>query len=431
MKSCNHTHWLSLCTKGGETGLLQAERPQALIRQLPSPHVQQPSLLVLIGNAEKANALRTIFSLRRSGRLALKRNRGEIHLHLEPSSAFGDAPVLIAEGDITVGHTDLKPTQSDRCHKTIFHPFRRQFDVEKGAIEIYRHLLSPFTDVFCFFSVDLGGYSKLSCLLARWLEADRTPGHAKSILPSVIIVDETDSPYPQHERDARDNLLRLLQKETEKDPFELISRIDVVAVLPRGKISNAARYRRLKERLMEDMRSTDTCLCCLRRRPQYCLPCGHSLCENCIIVFGMSCADDACVFTIQHCFLCDQEMEDKIIVRTRPPTAGAGILCIDGGGTRGIIPLTIMKLIQDRLGSIPLQRCIPLSFGVSIGIFARFHPLSTEPALIERLNAKGAVIVIEHFILGRPLDESIKTFSDMVAHIFQPRASIPIVSPVF
>jgi len=34
------------------------------------------------------------------------------------------------------------------------------------------------------------------------------------------------------------------------------------------------------------IRSDDTCFTCLRRRPQYHLPCGHIICENCVRVFG-------------------------------------------------------------------------------------------------------------------------------------------------
>ncbi|KAF1974496.1 FabD/lysophospholipase-like protein, partial [Bimuria novae-zelandiae CBS 107.79] len=158
------------------------------------------------------------------------------------------------------------------------------------------------------------------------------------------------------------------------------------------------------------IQSSSTCLCCLRRRPQYCLPCGHCICENCVIVLGNCCEDDPWVFTVRHCFLCGQEMLNDITVRTTPPTAGVGVLCIDGGGTRSIIPLTVMKLIQDRLGPIPLQRCITVSFGVSVGV----------------------IIAIDHFILGRPLEESIQTFSGMAGRVFKRRFSfhIPPISRI-
>lgn len=115
------------------------------------------------------------------------------------------------------------------------------------------------------------------------------------------------------------------------------------------------------------IKSTNTCLCCLRRRPQYSLPCGHCLSENCVIVFGSRCEDDPWVFRVGECFLCKQRTPHDIEVRVQPPTAGVGVLCIDGGGTRGVIPLAVMKLLQDRLGTIPLQRCIAVSLGVSVG----------------------------------------------------------------
>jgi patatin-like phospholipase/acyl hydrolase len=61
-------------------------------------------------------------------------------------------------------------------------------------------------------------------------------------------------------------------------------------------------------------------------------------------------------------------MPNDITVKVHPPTAGVGVLCIDGGGTRGIVPLMLMKIIQDRIGvPIPLPRFVKVVFGVSIG----------------------------------------------------------------
>jgi hypothetical protein len=105
--------------------------------------------------------------------------------------------------------------------------------------------------------------------------------------------------------------------------------------------SNLARF----QGWWHDIQSSSTCLCCLRRRPQYGLPCGHCICENCVVVLGDRSEEDPWVVTIHHCFLCGQEMPKEINVRIHPPTAGAGVLCIDGGGTRGIVPLVLMKRI--------------------------------------------------------------------------------------
>jgi len=116
--------------------------------------------------------------------------------------------------------------------------------------------------------------------------------------------------------------------------------------------------------------SSSTCYTCLRRRPQHGLECGHINCENCVVVFGDDCKDDPCDFKIHHCFLCGAEMSEQVVVKVHPPTAGVGVLCVDGGGTRGVLPLKFMKRIEDRIGlQIPLQRFFKVAFGISSGKF--------------------------------------------------------------
>lgn len=62
-------------------------------------------------------------------------------------------------------------------------------------------------------------------------------------------------------------------------------------------------------------------------------------------------------------------MPEEVIIRVHPLTAGVGVLCIDGGGARGIVPLKLMKRIQDRIGlPIPLQTLFKVAFGVSSGM---------------------------------------------------------------
>jgi hypothetical protein len=129
-------------------------------------------------------------------------------------------------------------------------------------------------------------------------------------------------------------------------------------------------------RIFEDrwhsIQSSTTCLVCLRRRPQYGLPCGHIVCENCVLVFGECCVDDPWIFRLNRCFLCGVEMPKEVVVKIHPPTAGVGVLCIDGGGTRGVFPLKYMKRIEDRIGlRIPLQKFFKVAFGISSGMLFR------------------------------------------------------------
>jgi hypothetical protein len=119
---------------------------------------------------------------------------------------------------------------------------------------------------------------------------------------------------------------------------------------------------------LKTMVSNNTCLCCLRRRPQYQLPCGHILCDICVVLFGEDDPKDPYMHRIPSCFLCGEDTGKSITVKIHPPTAGVGVLCIDGGGTRGIVPLVLMKRIQDCIDlPIPLQRFVKVAFGVSIG----------------------------------------------------------------
>jgi hypothetical protein len=116
--------------------------------------------------------------------------------------------------------------------------------------------------------------------------------------------------------------------------------------------------------------SSSTCYPCLRRRPQHGLECGHINCENCVVVFGDDCKDDPWIFKIHDCFLCGAEMLKEVVVKVHPPTAGVGVLCIDGGGTRGVLPLKFMKRIEDRIG-LPIrpQRLFKVVVGTSSGMW--------------------------------------------------------------
>ena len=72
----------------------------------------------------------------------------------------------------------------------------------------------------------------------------------RSTYPRVIIVTEKMPPGAQREKEARKAFLWLLREETTRDLSEQISDIHIVALLPDHKISSKARYRRLKECLL-------------------------------------------------------------------------------------------------------------------------------------------------------------------------------------
>ena len=251
MKRCGHTRWLSICERSGSSALVQSDRPAALVKDLPSPDAQQPCVFVLIGSREGSAALQASFGIEKARWPRTNQTRSEMHLHLDPSTVFADRPILLASFDVRPRPVSWITARRDPCHRETRHPLRQPRAGLKVADDILPRLLSPFADVFCLFSDDLGGFRQIAQRLALWLNQSRSPTPTKTALPSVVVVTSGVSPKAAAEEHARRTLLSMLEEETTVDPFQQLAAIDVVAVVPKGTMSAKARWRRLRERLME------------------------------------------------------------------------------------------------------------------------------------------------------------------------------------
>ena len=220
---------------------------------IPNPDLQTPSLLVLIGGAEKSVALRQLFGVKKTWRSSAKRSTGEVHLHIEPSSIFHERPILIAESGIPlqVKRGKIPPGKCHEITRRSICRANKNIDLNQIAVNIYSKLLFPFADVFCFFSDDLGGLEQVARHLAAWLEQGNISTFPRSTNPRVVIVTEKIPVGAESEKQARRAFLRMLRNETAKDLSEQVSAIDVIALFPNGTISVEARHRPLKERLMD------------------------------------------------------------------------------------------------------------------------------------------------------------------------------------
>lgn len=109
-----------------------------------------------------------------------------------------------------------------------------------------------------------------------------------------------------------------------------------------------------------------TCFVCLRRRPEHRLECGHIICGPCVKKFGARPSERTRRWTLSQCCLCAAPC--RLTIFDRPPTAGVGVLCLDGGGVRGIVQTVILTLIEQQIGlPIPVQEYFHLVGGVSAG----------------------------------------------------------------
>ncbi|KAF2158445.1 hypothetical protein M409DRAFT_38244 [Zasmidium cellare ATCC 36951] len=107
------------------------------------------------------------------------------------------------------------------------------------------------------------------------------------------------------------------------------------------------------------------CFFCLSPAPEHIFACGHQICDCCVIRLGQQLSDAEYQYDVS-CVLCRDDRTLKVTLK--PPTAGVRIICLDGGGIRGLIQLDIMKKLENRLGGdLDCRDCFDLALGTSAG----------------------------------------------------------------
>ena len=115
------------------------------------------------------------------------------------------------------------------------------------------------------------------------------------------------------------------------------------------------------------LKSTLSCLFCLRRPPEHVLSCGHTMCDTCIQIFGVGIAGAEYCFAVSRCVLCLARTELSACLK--PPGVGPCLLSIGGGGVRGVVALVFLSALQDCLGlCYPLQEYFDSVIGTSSGM---------------------------------------------------------------
>ncbi|TLD11516.1 hypothetical protein PspLS_11449 [Pyricularia sp. CBS 133598] len=231
MPRCNHNFWLALDAQQDEAEFLVSDKLQEVFETIPSPDVQKPSLVVVIGEAAKKAALE-IFGIKRNRRSIVSQNASEIHLHIDPSSVFS-TPLLIAE--------TMRP--------------RSLYDMQRPVNRLHTNLLAAFTDVFCLFCEDFGGLDQTAIELASWLDRSLPSSVSGRMRPRLIVVVDQNPGIWANENNIREKLFELIRKHTVKDPNAVFSAVETVALFPDESISRSARHRPLKERMMDSLDS--------------------------------------------------------------------------------------------------------------------------------------------------------------------------------
>jgi hypothetical protein len=98
------------------------------------------------------------------------------------------------------------------------------------------------------------------------------------------------------------------------------------------------------------LKSSRSCLSCLMFAPEKVFQCGHAICNNCVRRFGRSSREGIHSFEIGCCILCGYNQSfDTGCFQLTPPTAGIRILCLDGGGVKGVMQLIFLQYLEDEM----------------------------------------------------------------------------------
>jgi hypothetical protein len=110
---------------------------------------------------------------------------------------------------------------------------------------------------------------------------------------------------------------------------------------------------------------TTACFTCMCGPPEYMLPCGHAICDNCVVIYGSTSSRAEYHIDLPECPICDEAV--NLTIRQLPPTKGPIVISLDGGGVRGIIQLGLLRALEKRIGGISIAEVADLFAGTSVG----------------------------------------------------------------
>ncbi|KAI1208514.1 uncharacterized protein F4807DRAFT_452194 [Annulohypoxylon truncatum] len=196
--------------------------------------------------------------------------------------------------------------------------------------------------------------------------------------------------------------LEELQKSFERsNKFSEYSEYHIAAEVHKKSINEF--YRSLGN--ADKFKSHTACFSCLRELPEHALPCGHVLCLPCIEAYGAKVSKTT--IELRSCPLHAQDTtwEAPRSVLVKPAFAGTRILCLDGGGIRGIVELQTLKAIEKILGpKLPIRLFFDLIVGTST----------------------GGIIALGLGVNNWTVDGCIRNFKELCVQAFKPRDLIAI-----
>ncbi|CAG8165989.1 unnamed protein product, partial [Penicillium nalgiovense] len=144
--------WLDLVKENEVWDLVDTNRLDQLVQELPNPKYQYPSLLYFSGNPNRKKALRALFPY---NNITRKGPAGLIRLHLSTKTAHTQNPILFAESGLCLEQSlgDSKWLKHSTTKHQTFSIAGADETLTPARLqqEVKRQLVLPWTQILCLF----------------------------------------------------------------------------------------------------------------------------------------------------------------------------------------------------------------------------------------------------------------------------------------
>ncbi|KAI8417489.1 hypothetical protein FOFC_00044, partial [Fusarium oxysporum] len=352
---------------------------------------------------------------------------GRLRLDVD-TGAENEEPVLIASAAMPLRNSQRR---FGCCSSESEIPLSREMSDTRSQGLLFSRLLYPFVDIFCFYSYGPSDLTKIARWIATW-PSQNGPLWRPSLMvllcekhllqPDAAAVAEhlftstittlTTKPLDCYFTDS------WFLPTTDSSSSALIQagfreHLSVVRLRRResGLLLSVEHTNTLFERAFESAGTLYYQPIDLIRSARRDIPVSTELTDHLVhFMSHITSPKDLISFAspiIASSLFCDHYLPDMhyLIVRIRPPTAGHSILCVDGGGVRGIIPPAILAQVQQQLDlPIPIQEFFTLAYGVSA----------------------GALIVLAMFANGWSVERCGDEFQELAKVAFRPPSTVSV-----
>ncbi|CAF9908092.1 MAG: hypothetical protein GOMPHAMPRED_006067 [Gomphillus americanus] len=243
---CDHIAWMQCTNENNRLRLQENFRLSSIVSSLPDPFNQYPGTIAFYGKRHMQNALREVFPRNKFRRSS---GRSLLNLRLDIVSERQDHPILFADGDLT----NLESTCfSGTCHMSKTLPTSwNGVDAQQVGRLLHARLAWLFVDVICVFAEDYGGLTGIMDLISRFVSCGSASSLPQATRPSLIIATPSWTRSSTLAVIEKDTLHQTI-KERSRAMESVFSSIKVLE-LTDSTVSSLARYRRLKEVLLNEL----------------------------------------------------------------------------------------------------------------------------------------------------------------------------------